>query len=1254
MPPGLAARLGGLGERVGELWNMYGPTETTVWSTLQKIEPDGPISIGRPIANTGIVLLDRAGEAVLPGVAGELYIAGAGLARGYLGRPELTAERFVPDPFAATPGARLYRTGDLARFRPDGRLEHLGRIDYQIKLRGFRIELGEIEAVLARHPEIREAAVLLRKDLPGGGGLVAYVAADDTSPLRAWLEARLPGYMVPAAFVALEALPLTAHGKIDRRALPAPSGPGAEAERDYVAPRNELEEALASVWAETLKVGRVGVHDSFFALGGDSIRSLKVVAAARERGLRFPVHQLFQFPTVAELAAAITETPVEEARSAAETRPFSLLSPGDREKLPPGLDDAYPLASLQSGMLYHQEETPDAPLFHNVNSYHLRMRFDEDAFRRAVDRVVRRHPILRTSFDLASFSEPLQLVHSEPVSPFEVEDLRHLTPAAQDEALARYWHEERHRPFDLSRPPLIRLRIHRRTDDSFQFTLTENHAILDGWSLHTVYSEVLGGYFAAIEGQGTPEWPALRTTYRDFIALEREALASPASREFWERSLEGSTVLKLPRWPREEGAAEPPRFRRLNVPIPPEVLDLLQDRAAQWSVPLKTVLLSAHMAVLSFVSGEEDVLTALSSNGRPETADAERVCGLFLNALPLRLRLAMETWADLVRRVHRAELEMMPHRRYPLAVIQERHGREALFETAFIYLNFHVMDDAVRTGNVELLGTGAMVEETNFALATTFQHGFGDDSGVHLSLDCGTPEIADGQLRRIAEHYLAALRSLAFEPAAWLDAVQPLSSSERQTLLAEWNDTRVSVPLQPLHRYVEEQAARGPERVAVVSEEGTLSYGELIRRAGSMAARLVAAGVKPEDTVGLLAERSPELIVGVLGILMAGGAYLPLAPELPADRLSFLVDDARPRLVLTQTRLASLAPPAAPVLFLDGEETGAEEVVEVSPEQLAYVIYTSGSTGRPKGAGVTHRSLANQILWRQGAGLVRADDRILFKTTISFDVSIWEILGPLVAGATIVVARPGGQGDPTYLAGVIAEQGVTGMQIPPSFLRVFLEEPEVERCTSLRCLICGGEVLSAELRERVFARLDVDLYDLYGPTEATIEGLGELCLPGADRHTIGRPIANARAYVLDGWMRPVPVGTRGELYLGGEGVARGYLGRPELTAERFVPDPFAAGARLYRTGDVVRWLPDGRVEFLGRTDHQVKVRGFRIELGEIERALLENPGVSQAALVVHGDESPRLVAYVVPAPGETREPGELRADLAKRLPDYMV
>jgi amino acid adenylation domain-containing protein len=1255
-----------LGDRSPVLVNMYGITETTVHVTyrpLRRQDLGAGSMVGRSLPDLELYVLDPASRDLVPvGVPGELHVGGAGLARGYLDRPSLTAERFVPDPFGGRPGARLYRSGDLARWRPQGDLEYLGRIDDQVKVRGFRIELGEIEAALRRQPGVRDAFVMLREDAPGDRRLAAYVvAAGEPTPhdaLRASLSRELPDYMVPAAFVSLDALPLTPHGKIDRRALPAPQAT-APAQRDYVAPRNELEEALAAVWAETLGVGRVGVHDSFFALGGDSIRSLKVIAAARERGLRFPVHLLFQFPTVAELAAAIAAAaPAEEAPRGAVTEPFSLLTPADREKLPPGLEDAYPMASLQTGMLYHRDETPDRLLFHNVNSYHLRMRFDEAAFRLAVERVVRRHAVLRTSFDLARFSEPMQLVHREVVSPLAVEDLRHLPAGAQEETLARYWDEERHRPFDLASAPQIRLRIHRRADDSFQFTLTENHAILDGWSLHTIYSEVLGGYFALIDGSAPPQWPVLRTTYRDFVALEREALASPASREFWERQLAGCTVLKIPRWPLPAGSAEPPGFRRLNVSIPGDVLALLRRRAEDWSVPLKTLFLSAHLAVLSYVSGEDDVLTALSANGRPETVDAERVCGLFLNALPLRLRLVRERWPDLVRRVHQAELAMMPHRRYPVAAIQERRGREALFETAFIYLNFHVMGDVVRAGGVELLGTGAMVEETNFALSATFQHGLGDESGVHLSLDCGEPEIADGQLQTIAGYYLALLRSLASEPGAWLDAVLPLSAPQRQALTEEWNDTRAPLPLWLPHRRIEEQAGRRPAQAAVVGEEETLSYGELILRARSLAARLRASGVGPEDAVGLLSERSPALIVGVLGILMAGGAYLPLDPDLPPGRIAFLVEDARPRLVLAQERLAGGLPPSLPVILLEGLETGggaALDAPEILAEQLAYVIYTSGSTGRPKGTGVTHRSLANDILWRQERGFVLEDDRVFFKTTISFDISLWEILGPLVAGATIVVARDGGQGDPAYLARLIAERRVTMMQAPPSFLRVFLDDTEERDLSSLRCLICGGERLPADLRERVFARLDVQLNDHYGPTEATIEALGERCLPGADRCTIGRPMRNVRAYVLDRWMRPVPAATPGELYLGGEGVARGYLGRPDLTAERFVPDPFTAGSRLYRTGDLVSQLPDGRVEFLGRTDHQVKIRGFRVEPGEIESVLREHPGVSRAAVVVvQGGSSPRLAAYWVAAPGEETGPRDLQAFLAQRMPAYMV
>ncbi|HYG63055.1 MAG TPA: amino acid adenylation domain-containing protein, partial [Thermoanaerobaculia bacterium] len=1283
--PSLAPWFNRHGDERPVLVNMYGITETTVHVTYRPMRradlAAGRSLIGQAIPDLSLHVLDLAGSPAPVGVPGEICVGGAGLARGYLGRPELTAQRFVPDPSGGEPGARLYRSGDLARRRPDGDLEYLGRIDQQVKIRGFRIELGEIEAAVAERPEVRQAVVLPSE---GGGEtrLVAYVVpageALSTATLREDLRRRLPDYMVPAVWVVLDELPLTANGKLDRRALPAPGPARRDLDEEFAVPSTPTEELLAAVWAQVLGVDRVGVRDNFFALGGDSIRSIQVISLARERGLDFNLQQLFQHQTVEALAAELAPA-TEGATAVLKSEPFSLVSAADRALLPEDVEDAYPLAALQAGMLFHMVLSREDAPYHNIDSWLLEARFETEVFQRAVDTVVARHAVLRTSFHLEGFSEPLQLVHREAVLPVAEEDLRHLSRDAQEAVIDTFIEAEKRQLHDLRQAPQLRIAVHRRSDATFQLTIAENHAIFDGWSLHSTLAELFELYFALLAGTPPREEPAPAVTYRDFVRIERETVASEEARRFWEQALAGVEITEIPRWPVPHRAGGR-RTRTLDAVTTPEVGTGIHRLARIAAVPLKSVLLAAHLRVLALASGRSDVVTGLVTNGRPEVPGGDHLRGLFLNTLPLRLRLEGGTWKDLARQAFTAEWEQLPYRRYPLALLQQARGGRPLFEVMFNYIHFYVVDDLLGTGDVQVLGMKRL-EGTNYPLQVALQpRSSGQQVGVAMEYD--GEALHTEQVRAMSGWFQRVLAAMAADPDGRYETIGLLTEAERHQLLLEWNDTRVDFPRDLLlHHAIAAQAARTPDAVAVVFEEASLSYAELARRAGELAGRLRRLGVGPEARVGIAVERSLEMLVGLLGILEAGGAYVPIDPSYPAERLEMMLEDARLPVLLTQERLLAALPlpaggTAGPfrVIALDvpppdpeppvGPAAPAVPVVGAGPGQLAYVIFTSGSTGRPKGAMNSHAGIVNRLLWMQRTYGLTPADRILQKTPFSFDVSVWELFWPLLTGACLVVARPGGHQDAAYLVETVLEREITTLHFVPSMMRLFLEERGLGRCAALRCVIASGEALPPDLRQRFFERLgrSVELHNLYGPTEAAVDVTFQPCDIGGNGGElsivpIGRPVANTRIHLLDEFLQPVPVGTPGELYIGGVQVGRGYHDRPGLTAERFVPDPFGEpGARLYRTGDLARRLPDGPVDFLGRMDHQVKVRGFRIELGEVEAALTLHPGIREAAVLAHTDGGEvRLTGYVVPRleVGDLT-PANLREHLLARLPEPMV
>jgi amino acid adenylation domain-containing protein len=1239
------------------LVNMYGITETTVHVTYHRIseqevqEARGSL-IGKPIGDLQCYILDEWQEPTPVGVSGEIYVGGAGLARGYLGNPGLTAERFVPNPYSEEPGARLYKTGDLARHMTDGDLEYAGRIDQQVKLRGFRIELGEIESVLKQHASVKEAILVMQETEQR---LVAYVQLLETTAvgeLRAYLKERLPEYMVPASFVVLAEFPLTSSGKIDRRALPAPES---FAEVEYQAPRTETEELLTDLWANVLRAPRVGVHDNFFDLGGDSILTIQVIAKAHALGLELNVQQLFQYQTVHELAQEL-ERSSESYIALEETAPFSLISEEDRIRLPAGVVDAYPLTALQAGMLFHSELDPDAGIYHFIFSFHLRLPFDAEALRATLQQLIDLHPVLRTSFNLSDFSEPLQLVHEEVAVPLRIGEVRGLSESEQEAFVAEWVAAEKQQRFDWSHAPLLRFQIDRRSEESFQFSLSFHHAILDGWSLATMLAELFNLY-SVMQTDGRVSAAPVSAPFRDFVAAEQAILNSEEARGYWSSMLSDSTQTRLPRLGQSAG---PSGVATRNIALPSELSAGLKQLARTAGVPLKSVLLAAHLRALNVLTGSHDVLTGIVSHGRPETIDSERALGLFLNTLPFRRRLAGGTWLQLVQETFAAERELLPFRRYPLARMQQDLGNDApLFEVIFNFVHFHVSEELQTVNGLEVLGSDGS-GYTNFTLAIDFSLEQGLNLALELQYD--TAELSAEQIEAMGRAYLTILESMTRSPLERYEHQCLLSPEERQRILYDWNDTATPELDNECYLHLfEAQVARTPNALAAVLGAEQLTYDELNRRANQLAHYLQTVGVGAEVPVGVLLERSLEMIVALLAIFKAGGAYVPLDPEYPDERLRFMVRDAGLEFVVTQEKLSSrLADTVVQSIRIDADwpeianENQDDLPLLATAPNLAYIIYTSGSSGTPKGAMVTHGGMVNCLQWMQQRYELTEQDGFLMHTSLNFDPSVWEVFWPLMVGGRVVVAPSKGMLDSSALR-YMAEQKVRCAYFVPSLLGVLVKEPRLKDVSSLRYVISGGEKLPLGVMREFQELSRAELHHSYGPTETAIAATEWTCVAGAERVLMGRPIGNTQVYVLDQQMEPLPVGVAGELYIGGAGVGRGYAGQAELTAESFVPDRFSAkvGARLYRTGDMVRYDQDGNLEFLGRVDEQVKLRGYRIELGEIEAVLRRHEQVRAAVVVLSEEDEDgdkRLVAYVV---GDVQA-SELRAYLKAQLPNYMV
>jgi len=1244
-----------------KLHNLYGPTEAAIDVTFWECQSESQrkiVPIGRPIANTQLYILDADLQPVPIGVPGELHIGGVGVARGYLNRPELTTEKFISHA-SPTIYSTLYKTGDLVRYLIDGTIEYLGRIDHQVKIRGFRIELGEIEAVITEHPQVKQAVVIAKADKTGNKQLIAYVVLNQEdlqdSDLQRFVKQKLPDYMVPATFVVLESLPLSHNGKIDRKALPEIKTNPLELANSFVAPRTQEETLLAEIWAQVLGLETVGIRNNFFALGGDSIRSIQVQSLAQKQGLNFSLHQLFQHQTIEELVQTLKPAASGKKGIAA----FSLVSTSDRAKLPHNLEDAYPLARLQLGMLFHSQYSQESATYHDIFSFHLKVPFDGEVLSAAIQNLVNRHPVLRTSFDLTSFSEPLQLVHPTATLQLTVADLQPLSVSEQAQALNTWLAAEKQHHFDWTLPGLLRFQIHLRSAETMQLSVSFHHAILDGWSVAAMLTELFADYFSRLKGE-TRSPVFLETGFRDFVILEREAIASSVAQHYWTEKLTDCNIAKLPRWQTSQ-RAETRETHTQQVTLSPEVCQGLQQFTQSAAVPLKSVLLAAHLRVVSLLSGQTDVLTGLVVNGRPEQTDGEKVLGMFLNTLPLRLQLSGGTWTELMQQVFTAESELLPFRRYPLAELQKFTGGEALFETAFNFVNFHVYQGLQDFPELQVLAA-EIFEATDIPFFADFSvDPFSQQVTIMLQYDA--QEFSTAQIEAIAGYYLRTLEAMARQPQERYETRSLLSQVEQQQVF-NWNRTHTNYPSQCVHQLFAAQVERTPDAVAVVFENQSLTYRQLNEKANQLAHYLQKRGVKPEVLVGICVERSLEMLIGILGILKAGGAYLPLDPSYPQQRLAFMLADAQVPILLTQTQVE--IPQAEQVIYLDADwhliaqESRNNPESTVQPENLVYVIYTSGSTGQSKGVAVQHSNLVNAYFAWEDAYQLHQIKSHLQMASFSFDVFSGDMVRALCSGGKLVLCPRDFLLTPHLLYDLMLRETVDCAEFVPVVLRNLIQylEDTGKRLDFMRLLICGSDSWYGSEYEkfRQFCGSQTRLINSFGVTEATVDSSYFVCdtqhLASEQLVPIGRPFANTQLYILDINLQPIPVGVCGELYIGGAGVARGYLNRPELTAEKFIRSPFQSSERLYKTGDIARYLPDGNIEFIGRSDYQVKIRGFRIELAEIEAVLSQHPDVQQAVVTVREDQpgQKRLVAYVV----RNSALADLRSFLQERLPEYMV
>ncbi len=1251
------------------LYNEYGPTEATVWCSVFQCERDATatrVPIGRPIANTQFYVLDSHLQLVPAGVRGELCVGGAGITAGYLNRPELNAEKFVGSPFR--PEEKLYRTGDRVRYLPDGNLEWLGRTDGQIKLRGFRIELGEIEAALAQQDGIKRCLVQIREEQPGNPRLVAYVVARAEQPavetLREQLAKVLPAHAIPSAFVFLDAIPELPNGKVDVRRLPSPDA-STEAKSGPLAPRTPVEEVVGGIWAQVLKLDRVGVRDDFFALGGHSLLAAKVVSRVLQTlGIELPLRSIFERPTVEGLSALIEQS--RRDRSASLALPIGKVS---READPP-------LSFAQQRLWFLDQLEPGNPLYNVPCAVRISGPLNVEALERGLNEIIRRHEILRTRFT-TNAGQPVQVIAPTLTIPLPVTELAKLPHSEREAKAEQLAAEEARRSFNLGAGPLLRANLLRLAADQHVLLLNIHHIASDETSRDIIVRELVALYEAFSQGRPSP-LAELKMQYADYAAWQRGWLGNASLEKelaHWRSRLKGApAVLELPAdHPRL--AAQSYRGATESLELDPSAASALKALSQREGTTLFMTLLAGFKTLLSRYSGQEDIVVGSPFTNR-QRAEVEGLIGFFVNTVPLRTDLSGDlNFRQLLQRVKATALEAYDHRELPFEkLVEELRPERNLSYNPLFQILFAVQNEVApieQVAGITLHLQDVATGTAKFDLTCTV---IPSGEGFTTSFEYNTDLFEAATIRRMMDSFHSILEAVARNPEQRVSELPLLSQKERQKVLVHWNATNSEYPREKcVHQLVEAQVEEDQDAIAVLHEGNKLTYRELNQRANQLAHYLRKCGIGPDMPVGVCLENSLELAVALLAVLKAGGACLPLDPGYPKERLQLMLEDSRAPLLLSREgllpELASRRTERICLLSL-GEllerESRENLAPRSSPANLAYVIYTSGSTGKPKGVMLTHGGLVNYICAVIKLYGLRSSDRLLQFSSISFDIAIEEIFPTWAAGATLVL-RSGA----FSLAGsdfllFARQQKLSVISVATAYWHELVHELAESGAAlpeSLRLVIVGGEKAQIQALEswRRVVGSRVRWINTYGPTETSViatsyEPPASGTLPSP--LPIGRPIGNVKIHLLDRNLQPVPVGIPGEVHIGGPGVARGYLNQPEMTAEKFVRDPFSSepDARLYKTGDLARYLANGEIEFVGRRDFQVKIRGFRVELGEIEAALAKHSSVREALVIAReeGLNNKRLVGYVVPAADASPQVGDLRTYLKRQLPEYMV
>jgi amino acid adenylation domain-containing protein len=1255
--------------------NNYGPTENTVVATTEVVSASRTSeqfpAIGHPISNVQVYLMTPQFGLAPFGKPGELYIGGKGLSRGYLNRPDLTAERFVPNPFSNEAGSRLYRTGDIARYLPDGRIEFIDRLDFQVKIRGYRIELGEIESALVQIAEIKQAVVIAHGEQEEKR-IIAYLVMDANSTfnqnsIHTHLKQQLLPYMIPVAYVRMDEFPLTINGKIDRRALPLPKeSERPEIEVNYEAPRSTTEQIIASVWASILKLKRIGIHDNFFEFGGHSLAALQACARLRDMlHIEIPLQLIFEAPTVAELTHILLDTTQQEYRSALSIKPVSR-------------DERLPLSFPQESVWFLQELAPENMAYQAQAHLRWKGKLDVAVLEAVLSEIVRRHEIFRTTFP-AIDGKPYQVIHESWQVHLPIIDLCPFSPSVRMEKLQQSIQDALKQQFSLTKLPLLKWTLIQLDSEEYLLLHVEHHMIHDGWSSNVFLRELKVLYTTFLKGEPSP-LPELSIQFADFAYWQRHWIHNEgmeAQLGYWKDHLRGVTPLALPTdYPRPAVQQFHGTTQRIELPVS------LYQKLRKFSYEMRSTffmtMLAAFYVLLYRYSMQEDICIGSSAANR-RSREIEDLIGMLVNTITLRIDFSQQlSIRDLLAKVRQITLDAYAHQDLPFDLLVEELeverdlSRNPIFQVMFGFHDSPLVElelPGVELHLTEGLSNGSAKFDLNVVVIPRNEQYLKGNKEDALEItamvwEYNTDLFAPETIQRMIAHYFQILDAFLIDPEQPISTLSLLTQKEREHLLA-WNNTQTPFSQNLcIHQLFETQVQRTPEAIAVTYQDQRLTYAELNCRANQIAHYLQAVGIGPDMLVGICLERSENLLISMLGVLKAGGAYVPLDPLHPYERLTFQCEDAALRVVLTQERLRSLfAESILHILCLDtewekiGHLSQNNLVNRMAPFNLAYVIYTSGSTGKPKGVQIEHQAVVNFLQSMSQQIALSEKDLLLAVTTVSFDIAALELLLPGISGACVTIANHMDIEDGARLSALLTTSKATVMQATPATWRMLLISGWTGN-PQLKCL-CGGEALSRELASQLQERCK-DLLNLYGPTESTIWSTLSHVDKTSGAVSIGRPIANTEIYLLDIHLQAVPVGIVGEIYIGGSGLARGYLNRPDLTAERFIPYPYSQqpGSRLYKTGDIARYLPDGTIAYLGRNDHQVKIRGFRIELGEIEMIIGHHPAIQQTIVGIQKKEAredeKRLVAYSVLKENYQLSALGLRDWLKDRMPDYMI